>query len=450
MSASTSHPTATLQAHFDRLVGALPDHCAAGLGWTLSLQAESSDFVRFNHAAIRQAGHLDLAQVTLRLIDGQRHAARTMTLTGRIDDDLDLLRGASAELGALLPTLPEDPFLQVNAQAQTSLRRECAVRADGPAIARDIVSLAHGHDLVGLLSAGPMLSGCANHHGVHHWHEVESVAFDFSLHREGNRAVKAMVAGRNWSADAFDRALAGARQQLSVFDRPMRKVDPGRYRVFLAPAAMRSLLDLIQWGGFSAKEQATKRSSLQRLVDGQAQLHPSFNLTDDLATGYAPAFDSLGHARAMQLPLIRQGRHAQAIVSARTAAEYGYAPTGADDEHAMALVLDAGDLATADATRALGDGLYLNNLWYLNYSDRANARITGMTRFATLWVENGVPIAPCEPMRFDASLFDLFGAELEALTRERELIVDTSNYGFRSSETVLTPGALIAAMDFTL
>jgi len=30
------------------------------------------------------------------------------------------------------------------------------------------------------------------------------------------------------------------------------------------------------------------------------------------------------------------------------------------------------------------------------------------------------------------------------------LIVDTSNYGFRSSETVLTPGALIAAMDFTL
>ena len=52
--------------------------------------------------------------------------------------------------------------------------------------------------------------------------------------------------------------------------------------------------------------------------------------------------------------------------------------------------------------------------------------------------------------RSDASYFDLFGEALQALTRERELIVDTSNYGFRSTNTVLAPGALIAGMDFTL
>jgi len=137
-------------------------------------------------------------------------------------------------------------------------------------------------------------------------------------------------------------------------------------------------------------------------------------------------------------------------VSARTAAEYGLTPTGADDELAVALSLAPGDLPMADAAAALGDGLYINNLWYLNYSDRANARATGMTRFATLWVENGVAVAACEPMRFDASYFDLFGEALQALTRERELIVDTSNYGFRSTNTVLAPGALIAGMDFTL
>ena len=439
-----------MQTHFEQLVQAMPYCCPAGLGWSLFLQAEASDFVRFNHAAIRQAGHLDLAQVTVRLIDGRRHASRTLAISGQFNHDKPRLQAACAELQALLPSLPDDPYLALNEQPQTSCRVQHADHLDAQAIARDIVRIAHGHDLVGLLSVGPMMSGCANHHGVRHWNEVEGVVFDFSLHRQGNRAVKAMVAGRVWSPQAFEQALARAHAQLAVFERPLRTIEPGRHRVFLAPAAVGDLLDLMQWGGFSAKEQATKRSSLQKLVADQAHFHPQFSLSDDLATGYAPAFDSLGFARAGTHALIKNGRHANAIVSARTAAEYGLTPTGADDELAVALSLAPGELPMADAAAALGDGLYINNLWYLNYSDRANARATGMTRFATLWVENGVAVAACEPMRFDASYFDLFGEALQALTRERELIVDTSNYGFRSTNTVLAPGALIAGMDFTL
>ena len=34
--------------------------------------------------------------------------------------------------------------------------------------------------------------------------------------------------------------------------------------------------------------------------------------------------------------------------------------------------------------------VYVNNVWYLNYSDRSACRMTGMTRFATFWVEHGV------------------------------------------------------------
>ena len=38
---------------------------------------------------------------------------------------------------------------------------------------------------------------------------------------------------------------------------------------------------------------------------------------------------------------------------------------------------------------ALDTGVYISNLWYLNYSDRLACRITGMTRFASFWIENG-------------------------------------------------------------
>ena len=57
-----------------------------------------------------------------------------------------------------------------------------------------------------------------------------------------------------------------------------------------------------------------------------------------------------------------------------------------------------------DASRILdelGTGVYVSNLWYLNYSDRRACRTTGMTRFATFWVENGKLGAPASAARFD-------------------------------------------------
>ena len=44
-----------------------------------------------------------------------------------------------------------------------------------------------------------------------------------------------------------------------------------------------------------------------------------------------------------------------------------------------------------------------------------NCRLTGMTRFATFWVEHGQIVAPVEAMRFDDSLYRLLGSELERL-----------------------------------
>ena len=70
----------------------------------------------------------------------------------------------------------------------------------------------------------------------------------------------------------------------------------------------------------------------------------------------------------------------------------------------------------------LGTGLYIGNLWYGNFSDLPAGRLTGMTRFATFWVENGVIQAPVSTMRFDDSAYSLLGSQLEALTEQRELL----------------------------
>ena len=116
----------------------------------------------------------------------------------------------------------------------------------------------------------------------------------------------------------------------------------------------------------------------------------------------------------------------------------------------VALSMMPGWLSRDDAVEQLGTGVYVSNLWYLNYSDRSSCRITGMTRFATLWAENGKLVAPLNVMRFDETLYRLWGANLEALTKEREFVLDPETYGQRSTRSYTMPGALVSELRFTL
>jgi predicted Zn-dependent protease len=74
--------------------------------------------------------------------------------------------------------------------------------------------------------------------------------------------------------------------------------------------------------------------------------------------------------------------------------------------------------------------------------------MTGMTRFACFWVENGEIVAPLNVMRFDDTIYRILGSELEALTRETEFLADAGSYEARSSDSQRLPGALVR--DFKL
>lgn len=124
---------------------------------------------------------------------------------------------------------------------------------------------------------------------------------------------------------------------------------------------------------------------------------------------------------------------------------------GADDhEFPAAIAMAPGLLPTDDVLRELGTGLYIGNLWYLNFSDRSACRTTGMTRFGTFWVEDGEIVAPIDVLRFDDTAFHLLGDRLVGLTDTAETILDSSTYEQRSTESLRLPGALVEEMIFTL
>jgi predicted Zn-dependent protease len=424
---------------------------AEGEALLANFRGEVSDFVRFNRGRVRQPMTVRQAHLTLTLIHGRRRNEVTLALAGRAELDAPRVLAELARLRAELPMLPEDPHLLYCTEATRSERRDAAALPEPAAAIEDVIAAAGDADLVGILASGPVLRGFASSFGARHWHEVDAFLLDWSLVHSTDKAVKCAWAGDRWDRAELGRKMDEARTQLGHLALPARTLAPGEYRTYLAPAALDELVWMLNWGGVSEKAQRTKQSCIQRLADGQARLSPLVQLTENNAGGLAPAFDEMGFARPPQVPLVTDGLHAGSMVSPRTAAEYRIAANGADEDEGMsAASLAPGALPEADVLAALDTGIYVGNLHYLNFSDRAHGRVTGMTRFATFWVERGRIAGPLNVMRWDDTLYRMLGDRLEALTDTPHWILNSSSYGDRALQTSRVPGALLSGMQFTL
>ncbi len=449
-------PRVDAESYFGDLAKGLPAFLHADEQFLCSYAAEQSDFVRFNHARIRQAGHVDQAYLSLRLVvggaDGQRQATISLTLSGDLASDLAHCERAFASLRSVLPDLPADLLLTIGTDGFTSRNVRVGQLPSGIDMAADVTTLGVGHDLVGFLATGPIQRGFASSYGHHNWHEVANFNFEWSLYYEADKAAKSTYAGFDWDVDVLRTKIIRAANDVSVLRLPTRAIDPGAYRVYLAPMAVAELVSMMSWDGFSAKARATRKNPLQRLYDGQERLSPLVSIAEHTSGGLMPVAQSDGFRRPDRVDLIRDGRAVGLLASPRTAREYGVPQNGAEtgEEEPMSLDMAAGSVETDHVLRELGTGLCINNLWYLNFSDRMNCRLTGMTRFATFWVENGEAVAPTNVMRFDDSIYRILGDHLTGLTATREFIPNSSTYHARATSSKRLPGAFVDGFRLTL
>ena len=433
-----------LAAHLDAL--AKPGEVIAS--W---LAAEDSDFIRFNKSAVRQAMGIRQVHWTLTLIRANRRLDARVTLAGQLAQDRDTLSALLRELRNAIDELPVDPFLLYQTEPGTSSHEAAGELPDPARVIDEVVAAGRGLDLVGLYAGGPIYRGFANSLGARHWHAVENFNAGWCLYHDRDKAVKSNYAGSAWDEATFGHKMRFAREQLARLAEPPRTLAPGGYRAFIAPAAMTEILGMLSWAGFGLKSRNTKQTALIRMADQGARLSPQVSLLENTRDGVACGFQGEGFQRPESVPLVDAGKLALPLVSPRSAREYDVPTNGANaGETPESLDLAGGTLAEADALAALGTGIYIGNLWYLNFSDRSACRLTGMTRFASFWVENGQIRAPLNVMRFDDTAYRVLGDNLETLTRERDLIVDDNSYGERSTSSMRTPGALVKEFALTL
>ena len=440
-----------MQTYFNTLAEYASGLLMSGETSTCWLSAENSHFVRFNRSRIRQPGNVRQSTLSLQLIRGQTHAKYSLSLSGQQTQDEHQISSAILYLREQLRDLPEDPHLMLPSDVQHSCTVLAAELPSTDIMVQDILDAAQDVDMVGFLMTGAQYRGFASSNGQRNWYETNNVNVDWSLFHSGDKAVKANYAGFEWNSERFRQQFQQSVDQLNILARPPVSIAPGSYRAYLTPTALNELIMMLNWAGLSEKALRTSQSSLRKLLNGDVSLHPDVHLSEDSSSGLAPAFQEQGFLKPEQIPLIAGGKLIGSMVSSRSAKEYGISSNGAgEDESANALHMQAGHLPTQQVLKELGTGIYISNLWYLNFSDRAHCRITGMTRFASFWVENGEIKAPLNVMRFDDSLFRILGENLLALTAETDIIMDDRSYGERHTGGAILPGALLKELRFVL
>jgi predicted Zn-dependent protease len=215
-----------------------------------------------------------------------------------------------------------------------------------------------------------------------------------------------------------------------LVDLAQRPLEPGRYRAALGPQALIVLAATLAQYAFHP----TEGSFCDRL--GRRVLGENVSLHDDGCdpAGMPTTFDCLGTPK-QRVQLVERG-FATGVVRRETghavppAWRFGGGPS---PSHLFVEPGDCDDLRAACRT-----GLSIQRVDYVRMMNPRETRVTGSSRDATLWLEDGVPVARVPQFRFTLRLDELFSS-LETLGRARE----RGETVFM--ESVVAPGAVAAA-----
>ncbi|HPM46489.1 MAG TPA: metallopeptidase TldD-related protein [bacterium] len=440
-----------MKNYFYKLADLAVSKTKAGEFIYLNLSGEESDFIRLNHALIRQNGHVSQYYLSITLIFGGKQAHHSLSLSKNFETDSMSVDNALNSLRNIVSQVEIDPYILYSTEVnstETVLKNELP---ESENVVNEIIALAKGLDLVGIFAGGNIIAGFANSAGQKNWFEKPGFNFSWSVYHSTDKAVKSGYAGYKWDESRFNAKMEKVRTELEIMKRTPVTIQRGKYRVYLAPSALEDFFGVIGWGGFGIKSQKTKNSSLIKLVENEVTLNEAVTVTENTLEGSSPNFNSTGFIKPDVVKLIEKGKHAGSLVSPRSSKEYGEIQNGANGyEMPESLEMNGGNIVATDILKVLDTGIYLNNVHYLNYSDRASCKVTGMSRFAAFYVKNGEITAPINVMRFDESVFKMFGENFVDATSEREMLISTDTYGQRSTESSHLPGIIVKDFSFTL
>lgn len=418
---------------------------------TLSLHGENSQFIRINNAKIRQIGLVNNSDLGFDFIYNKRNCQGQITLSGEYENDYKRAVEELNRLRAEIVQLPEDPFVVLPEYTGSTRESKSAIGLKTDQAVNSLLPIMAGVDLVGIWSSGRIFSGSSNSAGLNHWFDTETFSLDFSLVNKDHKMVKGTFAGSDWNQSKYESYIKDAKIKLELMNKKPVKMKPGKYRTWFESKAVSNLIAMFSWQGVGEANIRQGHSAFIKMRSEGKKLSSLFSLNEDFSSGLVPRFNERGDIAPEVLSIIDKGNLANTLVSSRTAKEYKVVSNNASgDEVLRAPQMAIGSLGDENVLQKLDTGLFLSNLHYLNWSDNIGGRITGLTRYACFWVENGEIVGPIETMRFDDTIFNLFGDKLEAVGDNVKINPEVETYGGRQYGNITCPGMLVKSFELTL
>ena len=435
---------------FHQITGNIYKELIEGEDLAIGLDAEETTFMRFSKSRIRQLGDIDQTSASLRLTFDERSLTSSFSLSGDLSQMEKTLNEELLALRKEIIGIEKDPHFTPIAGGQSSEEYLSGKLLDGDIASKTILEPLSDVDGAGIYCSGKVIRATSNSKDQSHWFENDSFYVDFSLYSDKQKAVKGGYAGREFVVKDYLLEVQNKKDLLKKVNQASKKMEPGKYRVYLAPAAVAEILGTLSWQGFSHSSLKKGMSPLKRFHNGES-LSEKVSINEDFSLGFSPRFNDDGEVSPEKLSLFKNGRLENTLTSTRTAKEYGVESNFASSyEIPRSVSLEVGNLDENEVLKILDTGLFISNLHYLNYSDLQNGRMTGMTRFACFYVENGKIVAPIEDLRFDDSFFHFFGKGLVDLTNHASVFPVTDSYEQRSVGAMSTPGMIVNDFSFTL
>jgi len=440
-----------LETSFNQLIETLIIKKTPTEEFTVKLSSERSQFTRFNHAKVRQTGHVADGWIELTLMENQRSSFRQFPFIGNWEIDWQIAYKALQELREELRWLPIDPYLVLPSGNNISREVHPGKLLVIDEVVPTVLNLVTELDFTGIYAGGIVIKAYGDSQGQKHWFATDTFTLDYSLFTPSGQAVKGTFAGSNWDEAAYIQKISQDKKQLELLAVAPKELPRGQYKTYFAPPAVADLLMMLSWGALSEADLQQGNSALAILSRQEKLLSPEFSLKENFQLGLVPRFNEWGEMADPELPLIEKGFLVNTLINSRTGREYQKTANGANSSETLrAPEITPGNLALEQILPKLDTGLYVSNLHYLNWSDRPTGRITGMTRYACFWVENAEIIAPIENLRFDESLYRFWGDNLVDFTNFQEFIPEVGTYESRELGGSLVPGMLVEDFTYTL
>jgi predicted Zn-dependent protease len=224
-----------------------------------------------------------------------------------------------------------------------------------------------------------------------------------------------------------------------------QQIPLGSYDIVFGPAAIASMVSMMNWIGFNGGLMKRGYSFLNEAHVGQKVFSEQFNLSDDPTQRQTFPYkrDFYGLSRET-FPIFERGVFQGFIWTQDEADEFNAQPSGHTVDH-KSLILAGGEQdkpATLQELIALPrerDLLYIPYLHYMNVVNPSKGIITASSRFGALLLrQDGVVSIPYN-VRLTLSLLEIFGKKVAWLARQTVAYNTSMSYGKRNPTALIVP-----------